>query len=108
MVVQWKLPSNLSSFVQRAGHAARARGRTGLAVLLVEPTAFSAKAHKDAKTNSDKKDLMDFITGSKCRHQVLADCYSCNLSGTCFAFTHLHSIHINLIFHSFLQLQVPQ
>ncbi|KAL1717570.1 P-loop containing nucleoside triphosphate hydrolase protein [Schizophyllum commune] len=40
VVVQWKLTSSLSSFVQRAGRAARGRDRVGLAVLLVEPSAF--------------------------------------------------------------------
>ncbi|KAJ7031504.1 P-loop containing nucleoside triphosphate hydrolase protein [Mycena alexandri] len=40
LVVQWKLPKNLSSWVQRAGRVARARGRTGMAVMLVEKTAF--------------------------------------------------------------------
>ncbi|KAI0349391.1 P-loop containing nucleoside triphosphate hydrolase protein [Trametes cingulata] len=41
MVVQWKLPSTLSSFIQRAGRAARDPTRMGLAVLLVERSAFS-------------------------------------------------------------------
>ncbi|KZV63276.1 P-loop containing nucleoside triphosphate hydrolase protein [Peniophora sp. CONT] len=41
VVVQWKLPGKLSSFVQRAGRAARGPGRIGLAVLLVEPSAFT-------------------------------------------------------------------
>ncbi|KAJ7191550.1 P-loop containing nucleoside triphosphate hydrolase protein [Mycena pura] len=40
LVVQWKLPKNLSSWVQRAGRVARARGSTGMAVMLVERTAF--------------------------------------------------------------------
>ncbi|KAJ7036839.1 P-loop containing nucleoside triphosphate hydrolase protein [Mycena alexandri] len=40
LVVQWKLPKNLSSWVQRAGRVARARGRTGMAVMLVEKTAL--------------------------------------------------------------------
>ena len=42
IVVQWKLPSSISSFVQRAGRAARGHGRTGLAVLLVEKSAYEA------------------------------------------------------------------
>ncbi|KAI0697949.1 P-loop containing nucleoside triphosphate hydrolase protein, partial [Cerioporus squamosus] len=41
LVVQWKLPKTLSSFVQRAGRAARSKSRTGLAVLLVERSAYS-------------------------------------------------------------------
>lgn len=38
--MQWKAPNNLSSWVQRAGRAARAPGRQGLAVMLVEKSAF--------------------------------------------------------------------
>ena len=40
VVVQWKLPSSVSSFVQRAGRAARGKGCTGLALLLVEKSAY--------------------------------------------------------------------
>ena len=46
IVVQWKLPSSVSSFVQRAGRAARGHGRTGLAVLLVEKSAYEADLSK--------------------------------------------------------------
>ena len=42
IVVQWKLPTTVSSFVQRAGRAARGAGRTGIAVLLVEKTVYDA------------------------------------------------------------------
>lgn len=38
--MQWKIPSTLSAWVQRAGRAARDRKRTGLAVLLVEPSKY--------------------------------------------------------------------
>lgn len=41
-MVQWKLPSSISVFVQRAGRAARAPGRTGLAVLLAEKSIYNA------------------------------------------------------------------
>ncbi|KAI0075558.1 P-loop containing nucleoside triphosphate hydrolase protein, partial [Panus rudis PR-1116 ss-1] len=41
IVVQWRLPATLSNWVQRAGRAARGRGRKGLAILLVEPSAYS-------------------------------------------------------------------
>ncbi|KAI5824812.1 P-loop containing nucleoside triphosphate hydrolase protein [Schizophyllum commune Tattone D] len=41
VVVQWKLPGKLSNFVQRAGRAARDPNIRGLAVLLVEPTAYN-------------------------------------------------------------------
>ncbi|KAF6743050.1 P-loop containing nucleoside triphosphate hydrolase protein [Ephemerocybe angulata] len=40
VVVQWKLPDKLSTFIQRAGRAARAEGTKGLAVLLVERSAY--------------------------------------------------------------------
>ncbi|KAJ7934604.1 P-loop containing nucleoside triphosphate hydrolase protein [Mycena leptocephala] len=40
LVVQWKLPQNLSSWVQRAGRAARAANTQGIAVMLVEKSAF--------------------------------------------------------------------
>lgn len=46
IVVQWKLPSTVSSFVQRAGRAARGPGRTGLAVLLVEKSIYEADLEK--------------------------------------------------------------
>ncbi|KAH9914216.1 P-loop containing nucleoside triphosphate hydrolase protein [Fomitopsis serialis] len=41
VVIQWKLPATLSNFIQRAGRAARARNRTGIAILLVERSAYS-------------------------------------------------------------------
>ncbi|PPQ76285.1 hypothetical protein CVT26_009680 [Gymnopilus dilepis] len=44
IVVQWKAAENLSSWVQRAGRAARGWGRTGLAVMIVEKSAFEAAA----------------------------------------------------------------
>lgn len=40
LVVQWKLPGSMSSFVQRAGRVARDPRRKGLAVLLVEKSAY--------------------------------------------------------------------
>ncbi|KAF8157863.1 P-loop containing nucleoside triphosphate hydrolase protein [Crassisporium funariophilum] len=52
MVVQWKTPRNISSWVQRAGRAARAKGRNGLAVMLVEKSAFEAGALVAAKTTN--------------------------------------------------------
>ncbi|KAJ7125766.1 hypothetical protein C8R43DRAFT_898148, partial [Mycena crocata] len=54
LVVQWKAPKNLSSWVQRAGRAARASGRFGMAVMLVEKSAFevSPLASSDADTAS--------------------------------------------------------
>lgn len=40
IVVQWKVPKNISSWVQRAGRAARAPRRHGLAIMIVEKSAF--------------------------------------------------------------------
>ncbi|KAJ3555921.1 hypothetical protein NM688_g2307 [Phlebia brevispora] len=40
IVVQWKLPDKFSQWIQRAGRVARGRGRRGLAVLLVERSAY--------------------------------------------------------------------
>jgi superfamily II DNA/RNA helicase len=40
IVIQWKAPTNISSWVQRAGRAARAPGRQGLAVMIVEKSIF--------------------------------------------------------------------
>ena len=58
VVVQWKLPASLSIFVQRAGHAARNKARNGLAVLLVEPSAYSvdivAKNLQQKETATEK------------------------------------------------------
>ncbi|KAJ7859747.1 hypothetical protein B0H13DRAFT_1901338 [Mycena leptocephala] len=44
LVVQWKIAKNLSSGVQRAGRAARARGATGMTVMFVEKSAFEVGA----------------------------------------------------------------
>lgn len=46
VVVQWKLPATVSTFVQRAGRAARDPKRTGLAVLLVERSVYEADLSK--------------------------------------------------------------
>ncbi|KAJ7211875.1 P-loop containing nucleoside triphosphate hydrolase protein [Mycena rebaudengoi] len=48
VVVQWKLPGSVSIFIQRAGRAARAYGRTGVAILLVEPSAYTIDLAKEA------------------------------------------------------------
>lgn len=58
--MQWKLPGSVSSFVQRAGRAARASGRTGLAVLLVEQAAYGVDLDQDtmhAEAGLPKKNL---------------------------------------------------
>lgn len=53
--MQWKLPTKLSSFVQRAGRAARRRDRTGLAILLVEPSAYSVRPDDDKIKGKEKE-----------------------------------------------------
>ena len=47
--MQWKLPGSVSAFVQRAGRTARARDRTGLAVLLVEQSAYGVDIGEDVR-----------------------------------------------------------
>jgi superfamily II DNA/RNA helicase len=54
-VVQWKLPAKLSSFVQRAGRAARGPGRTGVAVLLAEPSSLKYAPAKGGATKARPK-----------------------------------------------------
>ena len=46
-VIQWKLPATFSQFVQRAGRAARGRERTGVAILLVERSAYNTNLVND-------------------------------------------------------------
>ncbi|KAJ7123804.1 hypothetical protein C8R43DRAFT_1135855 [Mycena crocata] len=40
IVIQWKLPKDLSSWIQRAGRAARAAGTYGVAIMIVEKSSF--------------------------------------------------------------------
>lgn len=61
IVVQWKLTTSVSAFVQRAGRAARAAGRTGLAVLLVEKSAYDT----DLLAHFDSLGLNSDVAGSK-------------------------------------------
>ncbi|KAH9913599.1 P-loop containing nucleoside triphosphate hydrolase protein, partial [Fomitopsis serialis] len=71
VVVQWKLPVTFSNFVQRAGRAARGRGRHGLAVLIVERTAYSAdllasqSTDESAMNNANKKGKTLAVRGRK-------------------------------------------
>ncbi|KAJ7106023.1 P-loop containing nucleoside triphosphate hydrolase protein [Mycena crocata] len=44
LVVQWKAPQNLSAWVQRAGRAARGKGTRGMAIMIVEKSAFEVSA----------------------------------------------------------------
>lgn len=53
--IQWKRSSSVSSFVQRAGRAARGPGTEGVAVLLVEPSAYQAKRKSTAKAGQTKR-----------------------------------------------------
>ncbi|KAF9048056.1 P-loop containing nucleoside triphosphate hydrolase protein [Hymenopellis radicata] len=58
LVVQWKLPSSLSSFWQRAGRAARGPGTTGRAVLLVEKSVYNVDLtapKQDETPTNDRK-----------------------------------------------------
>ncbi|KAI0690245.1 P-loop containing nucleoside triphosphate hydrolase protein, partial [Cerioporus squamosus] len=56
-VVQWKLPATFSNFIQRAGRAARGRGRKGLAVLLVEKSAYNTDLVSEAAPSTGRKDV---------------------------------------------------
>lgn len=55
IVVQWKLTATVSAFVQRAGRAARASGRTGLAVLLVEKSIYDTDLDKGCQDEQKTK-----------------------------------------------------
>ncbi|EIW73976.1 P-loop containing nucleoside triphosphate hydrolase protein, partial [Coniophora puteana RWD-64-598 SS2] len=62
VVVQWGLPKTLSSFVQRAGRAARGRGKVGLAVLLCEPSAYMVDLTKAPASAPRKKGAPSKLT----------------------------------------------
>jgi superfamily II DNA helicase RecQ len=53
VVVQWKLPASMSIFIQRAGRAGRARGSQGLAILLVEPSAYAVDLVEASEKNGE-------------------------------------------------------
>lgn len=55
MVVQWRLPEKFSSFIQRAGRAARGQDRTGVAVLLAESSAYSVDLLSSASNGQTSK-----------------------------------------------------
>ncbi|KAK0437644.1 P-loop containing nucleoside triphosphate hydrolase protein [Armillaria borealis] len=59
VVVQWKLPDSMSAFVQRVGRAARAAGHTGMAVLLVQPSAYTVDLVEEVMTTLKKKSARD-------------------------------------------------
>ncbi|KAI0071881.1 P-loop containing nucleoside triphosphate hydrolase protein, partial [Panus rudis PR-1116 ss-1] len=52
IVVQWMLPKTFSNWIQRAGRAARGRGREGLAVLLVPPAVYKKIIDTSMNVNS--------------------------------------------------------
>ncbi|KAF7338756.1 ATP-dependent DNA helicase Q-like 3 [Mycena sanguinolenta] len=55
LVVQWKAAQNLSSWIQRAGRAARGPGTWGIAVMLVEKSAFEvSQAAVDATVSTSQ------------------------------------------------------
>ncbi|KAA1476505.1 P-loop containing nucleoside triphosphate hydrolase protein, partial [Dentipellis sp. KUC8613] len=68
IVVQWKLPGKLSSFIQRAGRAARGPNTVGLAVLLVEPSAYSVELTEKTQPGNQAK-----IKGGRKNPKIPAD-----------------------------------
>jgi superfamily II DNA/RNA helicase len=86
IVIQWRLTATVSSFVQCAGRAARALGRTGLAVLLVEKSVYDVdlnKHHQDDQQSKRKKNIRQSTKypksktkGYAIKHGVLRGGYS--------------------------------
>ncbi|EDR09889.1 uncharacterized protein LACBIDRAFT_325779 [Laccaria bicolor S238N-H82] len=78
VVVQWKLPASVSTFVQQAGRAGRDPKRTGLAALLVEKSVYEADLTKldEALSGHKKKSVRQSSTypkapkGYAIRHNV--------------------------------------
>lgn len=66
--MQWKLPKTFSNWIQRAEQAARGKGHIGLAVLLVERSAYSVDPadpllHQKGHSKSSRQKN----SNSKCR-----------------------------------------
>ncbi|KAJ7248081.1 P-loop containing nucleoside triphosphate hydrolase protein [Mycena rebaudengoi] len=59
LVVQWKAPKTLSSWIQRAGRAARKGGTEGLAVMIVEKSAFEVNLLDDKSPAEAPLDPLD-------------------------------------------------
>ncbi|KAF8610606.1 P-loop containing nucleoside triphosphate hydrolase protein [Ceratobasidium sp. AG-I] len=57
LVVQWKAAKLLSTFVQRAGRAARNPNRTGIAIQFVEPSAYCINPTEEPPKTLIKPDL---------------------------------------------------
>ncbi|KAJ7171553.1 P-loop containing nucleoside triphosphate hydrolase protein, partial [Mycena crocata] len=55
IVIQWKLPKNLSSWIQRAGRAARAAGTYGVAIMIVEKSSFEVNPLNTASLSSESQ-----------------------------------------------------
>lgn len=75
LVVQWKLPATLSSFVQRAGRAARGYGRTGIAVLLAEKSAYDldlVEASQVRDTTKKKSHIREATQYPKAKDKMYA------------------------------------
>ncbi|KAJ7328982.1 P-loop containing nucleoside triphosphate hydrolase protein [Mycena albidolilacea] len=53
LVVQWKVPANLSAWVQRAGHTACAAGLQGTAMMLVEKSAFEVNSSREIAVTTE-------------------------------------------------------
>ena len=77
LVVQWKLPTSVSTFVQRAGRAARGAERIGIAVLLVEKSVYEADLSRLEEAVSmsatKKKCVRQSSTYPKATKQYAAD-----------------------------------
>ncbi|KAH9940489.1 P-loop containing nucleoside triphosphate hydrolase protein [Epithele typhae] len=54
-VIIWKMPETFSHFVQRAGRAARGRGTRGVAILLVERSAYNTNIVDNMPASLDEK-----------------------------------------------------
>ncbi|CAA7263222.1 unnamed protein product [Cyclocybe aegerita] len=90
LVVQWKLPTSVSAFVQWAGRAARSHDHLGFAVLLVEPGTDKTKTKKAASTPAEKARAAELKKLKKNHAKVrgvqrgsLGGRHNTILSGTC-------------------------
>ncbi|KAI0073144.1 P-loop containing nucleoside triphosphate hydrolase protein [Panus rudis PR-1116 ss-1] len=92
VVVQWKLPKTFSNWIQRVGRVARGKGRTGIAVLLVERSMYSVAVNEtqpgDASTATTtvtsvkgKKQKRKPKGGKKSIHKDYAKSHGMNRGG---------------------------
>ena len=61
------MPENLSSWVQRAGRAARGKGRQGLAVMIVEKSAFEIAAFPQPSVSRSTTSTTQGVTQGRAR-----------------------------------------